>query len=109
METVRAVKIRNIEVVTMSRRRLRIEGTFTNCETDDKFLLCKMLDDPLPQIMKIGKYLAKIYHYGQISVQMFRKTKHNQKPFKRLEMQKVQLIWTSNGANSQIFKRKNRI
>ena len=61
----RAISIRGIEVLNITRERLRVDTKLTNCETGDRLILCKKFQKPLPKTMKIGKYLARVVHYGQ--------------------------------------------
>ena len=61
----RALTMRNIEILSFNRDRLRVEGRLTNCETGDRLIVCKKFEKQLPRTLQIGKYLAKIFHYGQ--------------------------------------------
>ena len=38
----------------------------THCWTSDRIVLCKKFDKPLSRFLKIGKYTARIYHFGQL-------------------------------------------
>ena len=61
----RTLTINHIQVVSLTRERLRVDQKLTNCETGDRLIVCKKFEIPLPKIMKIGKYTARVFHYGQ--------------------------------------------
>ncbi|XP_069105740.1 zinc finger CCHC domain-containing protein 10-like [Argopecten irradians] len=51
---------------SLYRERLRVDGYLTNCETGDRIVIVKKLENPLPTSMTIGgKYRAMIRHRGQ--------------------------------------------
>ncbi|CAG2239752.1 unnamed protein product [Mytilus edulis] len=50
----------------LNRERLRVDGLLTNCQTGDRILFCDPLENPLPRIIKIGKYRAMVFHKDQI-------------------------------------------
>ena len=56
------------DIVTCFRERLRIDFQLTNCKTGDRILICKPFQPPLPKSMKIGKYWASIFHFGQATL-----------------------------------------
>ncbi|CAC5405967.1 CNBP [Mytilus coruscus] len=55
----------NITILSHYRERLRYKDLITNCQTGDRIIICLKFENPLPRFLKIGKYSAKIIHYGQ--------------------------------------------
>jgi hypothetical protein len=43
----------------------RVDGKLTNCETGDRLVISKLLSKPIPRMLKIGKYIARVFHPGQ--------------------------------------------
>ena len=42
-----------------------MDGKLTNCETGDRLVISKLLGKPIPRMLKIGKYIARVFHPGQ--------------------------------------------
>jgi hypothetical protein len=50
------------EIQGIFRDRLRVDGKLTNCETGDRLVISKLLSKPIPRMLKIGKYIARVFH-----------------------------------------------
>ena len=61
----RALTLQGCEIQGLFRERLRVNGKLTNCETGDRLVISKTLDNPIPRNLQIGKYMGKIFHAGQ--------------------------------------------
>jgi hypothetical protein len=53
------------EIQGIFRDRLRVDGQLTNFETGDRLVISKLLSKPIPRMLKIGKYIARVFHPGQ--------------------------------------------
>ncbi|CAG2193324.1 unnamed protein product [Mytilus edulis] len=62
----RELRQKNIDVISINRERLRVDNLVTHCWTGDRIVLCKKFDKPLSRFLTIGKYTARIYHFGQL-------------------------------------------
>ena len=64
----RALVMKKLEVISISRDKLRINGKLTNCKTGDRSVIVKAssLSEPLPKFMSFGRFQARIYHRGQV-------------------------------------------
>lgn len=47
------------------RERLMVDGKLTNCETGDRLIISKTLQNPIPRKFQIGKYWTLVFHSGQ--------------------------------------------
>ncbi len=64
----RALTLKGCELTdTVQRERLRIMNRATNCENGTRIIWVKPLDDPLPRVMEMGIYRARVYHRDQAS------------------------------------------
>ena len=63
----REFTLRNIEILNFSRERLKVDNKLTNCETGKRIVICKTFEKPLPKSMKMGRYTAKVHHFGQLN------------------------------------------
>ena len=61
----RALAMEGCEIQGIFRDRLRVDGKLTNCETGDRLVISKLLSKPIPRMLKIGKYIARVFHPGQ--------------------------------------------
>lgn len=63
----RVLTLRGIDVIAVTREKLRIKGRLTNCETGDRFVIVKSstLKEPLPFSMYFGLFNARVIHTGQ--------------------------------------------
>ena len=61
----RALTLEGGEIQGIFRERLRVDGKLTNCETGDRLLIGKLLSKPIPRMLKISKYIARVFHPGQ--------------------------------------------
>lgn len=63
----RTLTLREADVITVSREKLRINGRLTNCETGDRLVTIKAstLKEPLPSFMMFGMFKARVIHAGQ--------------------------------------------
>ncbi|VDI05356.1 Hypothetical predicted protein [Mytilus galloprovincialis] len=50
----------------LNRERLRVDGLLTECQTGDRILFCDQLEKPLPRFIRIGKYIAMVFHKDQM-------------------------------------------
>ena len=62
----RELRQKNIEVMSINRERLRVDNLVTQCWTGDRLVVCKKFDTPLSRFLTIGKYTARVYHFGQL-------------------------------------------
>ncbi|CAG2238920.1 unnamed protein product [Mytilus edulis] len=62
----RELRQKNIDVISINRERLRVDNLVTHCWTGDRIVLCKKFDKPLSRFLTIGKYTARVYHFGQL-------------------------------------------
>lgn len=63
----RVLTLRGIDIISIFREKLRIQGKLTNCETGDRLVVVKStsLQDPLPSFMTCGMFTARVFHVGQ--------------------------------------------
>lgn len=61
----RALTVHGCDIQGIFRERLRIDGKLTNCETGDRVIISKLLKEPIPRHIQIGKYMAAVFHAGQ--------------------------------------------
>jgi hypothetical protein len=58
----RALAMEGCEIQRIFRDRLRVDGKLTNCETGDRLVISKLLSKPIPRMLKIGKYIARVLY-----------------------------------------------
>lgn len=65
----RELVLKGLEVITISREKLRIDGRLTNCETGDRIVIVKAstLSTPLNRFMNFGQFNAQVIHRGQVN------------------------------------------
>lgn len=65
----RVLTLRGIEIISITRDKLRIQGRLTNCETGDRLVVVKStsLQEPLPNFMMFGVFTARVFHVGQVA------------------------------------------
>ena len=63
----RTLILSELEVISMMREKLRINGKLVNCETGDRIVTIKAssLKEPLPRFMAFAQFTGKIFHPGQ--------------------------------------------
>lgn len=63
----RVLTLKGIDIISISREKLRINGKLTNCETGDRLVVVKStsMKDPLPAFMVFGIFSARVLHAGQ--------------------------------------------
>ena len=54
----RALTLEGCEIQELFRK-------LTNCETGDRLIISKILQNPIPRKLQIGKYWALVFHSGQ--------------------------------------------
>ena len=56
-----------LDVITLYRERLRINGKLTNCQTGDRLVTIKTLTlkNPLPPMMSFAHFTGRVIHFGQ--------------------------------------------
>ena len=52
----RTLTLEGCSIEGIFRGKLRVDGRLTNCDTDDRLVICKPLPHPLPRSLQIGKY-----------------------------------------------------
>lgn len=64
----RTLILKELDVISVTREKLRIGGKLTNCETGDRIVLVKTstLREPLHRFMAFGQFKAKVIHRGQV-------------------------------------------
>ena len=84
------------EIQGIFRDRLRVDGKLINCETGDRLVISKLLSKPIPR-MKIGKYIARVFHPGQPEFQNRNYTHYSDKTcHKCLTLVQINLIFSDN-------------
>ena len=65
----RVLILRGLEVISLTRDKLRFNGKLTNCETGDRIIIIKAttLSEPLPKFMDFGQFKGRVWHRGQMS------------------------------------------
>ena len=65
----RVLTLRAIDVISVYREKLRIDGKLTNCATGDRIFIIKSatLKEPLPRFMEFGRFKGRVIHPGQVS------------------------------------------
>lgn len=65
----RVLTLRNIDVITCQREKLRINGKLTNCSTGDRLVYVKSstLSEPLSHTMYFGQFVGRVIHPGQVN------------------------------------------
>lgn len=60
--------LKDLEVISDMRVKLRVKCRLTNCETGDRLITVKAstLKSPLPRTVQFGKFIGKMFHYGQV-------------------------------------------
>ncbi|CAG2238381.1 unnamed protein product [Mytilus edulis] len=61
----RALTLQGCDIQSLNRKRLRVKGKITNCQTGDRIIISKLLDKPIARSLQIGKYMAIVMHSGQ--------------------------------------------
>ena len=61
----RSLTLEGCEIQGLFRERLRVDGKLTNCETGDRLIISKTLQNPIPRKLQIGKYWTLVFHSGQ--------------------------------------------
>ena len=61
----RALTLEGCEIQGLFRERPRVNGKLTNCETGNRWIISKTLQNPIPRKLQIGKYWALVFHSGQ--------------------------------------------
>ena len=63
----RVFTLKDIDVITVYREKLRIDGKLTNCATGDRIFTVKSLTlkEPLPTFMEFGQFKGRVIHHGQ--------------------------------------------
>ncbi|VDI62861.1 Hypothetical predicted protein [Mytilus galloprovincialis] len=61
----RALTLQGCDIQGLHRKRLRVKGKVTNCQTGDRIIISKLLDKPIAKSLQIGKYMAIVMHSGQ--------------------------------------------
>lgn len=61
----RALELHGSDIQGFFRERLRVNGKLTNCQTGDRIVISKILEQPIPRNIQIGKYMAIVLHSGQ--------------------------------------------
>ena len=75
----RALTLEGCQIQGLFRERLRVDGKLTNCETGDRLIISKTLSKPIPRNLKIGKYIARVFHSGQPEFKEKNSDSENQK------------------------------
>ncbi|CAG2190982.1 unnamed protein product [Mytilus edulis] len=57
--------LQGCDIQSLNRKRLRVKGKITNCQTGDRIIISKLLDKPIARSLQIGKYMAIVMHSGQ--------------------------------------------
>ena len=52
----RVIELKGLDIVAFSRECIRVEGKLTNCENGDRVIICKQFEQPLPKLIKFGRY-----------------------------------------------------
>ena len=63
----RTLILKELEVISMMRKKLRINGKLVNRETGDRIVTIKtsILKEPLPSFMAFAQFTGKVYNPGQ--------------------------------------------
>jgi len=63
----RVFTLKGIDVISVYREKLRINGKLTNCATGDRIFSVKTLTlkEPLPYFMEFGQFKGRVIHQGQ--------------------------------------------
>lgn len=61
----RSLEGKGCEIIEMYREKLRINNKLTNCDTGDRVIFTKKLQNDLPKTMAMGRYYGTIWYYGQ--------------------------------------------
>ena len=63
----RVFTLKGIDVISVYREKLRINGKLTNCATGDRIFIIKTLTlkEPLPRFMEFGRFKGRVIHPGQ--------------------------------------------
>lgn len=84
----RALTLEGCEIQGLFHERLRVDGKLTNCETGDRLIISKTLQNPIPRKLQIGKYWALVFHSGQPEF-----STHNQQKDKTNRADKVPMCY----------------
>ena len=63
----RSLILKELEVLSIKRDKLRVNGKLTNCDTGDRIVIVKTssLKEPLPKFMSFGHFKGRVVHKGQ--------------------------------------------
>ena len=63
----RTLILKELEVISLMREKLRINGKLVNCETGDRIVTIKAstLKEPLARFMSFAQFTGKVFHPGQ--------------------------------------------
>ena len=75
----RALTLEGCKIQGIFREMLRVDGKLTNCETGDRLVISKLLNKPIPRMLKIGNYITSVFHPGQPAFQNRSNTNDNEK------------------------------
>lgn len=64
----RSLMLKGLDVISVTREKLRIGGKLTNCDTGDRIVIVKTssLREPLHRFITFGQFKAKVIHRGQV-------------------------------------------
>lgn len=61
----RALTLQNCIIIDIYREKLRVNNRLTNCDTGDRIVIVQKLTTHLSRLLKVGKYNAGLWYYGQ--------------------------------------------